>query len=248
MLTGDGPPKERGKHRCKVENQMIRRREREFKHHQMWTGAEDYYKRWDQNNTKYDEWTSPRYYEDNNKLISDVRQKKDKEELLAKRKEKLRKLLEEEEQTYQIELMVKKNLRIGADKSVKPSSDDVSTESLKDVNVELKRKDEEKRKREAELKLYHQWRLNNPIVRQFESKYRFKDLKLSWLDQQIEKRMQKENEEKAMKKFIKEQEERLKIEKKKGRSFQKRNRGEKTRAQREFREANEGTARQTTDK
>lgn len=187
MWIGDGPPKERGRHRAKVEGDIIRRRERDYKHQQMWEGALDNYRRWDKINTKYDEWTSPRYYEDNNKLIAETRKKREKEELLIKRRENLRKLLEQEEKTYEIELMVKKNLKF-AEPPAKSKADDIPIETLKDVNNELKLKEEEKRRREAELKLYHQWRNNNPIVRQFESKYRFKDLKLSWLDQQIEKK------------------------------------------------------------
>lgn len=69
MLMGDGPPKERGRHRTKVENDIISRRERDFRHQQMWTGAVDYYKHWGKINTKFEEWTSPRYYEDNNKML-----------------------------------------------------------------------------------------------------------------------------------------------------------------------------------
>ncbi|XP_050292965.1 trichoplein keratin filament-binding protein isoform X1 [Anthonomus grandis grandis] len=218
LMMSDDPPKERGRHRVKVENQMIRKREREFRHQQMWTGAESYYKRWDNINHRIDEWTSPRYYEENNKMLADMRLKRDKEELLIKRRENLKKLLEQEQNSYQIEMMVKKSLAI-KEQSPRP----VPTEVLKDVNIELKKKEEEKRKREAELKLYHQWRINNPIVRQFESKYRFKDLKLSWLDQQIEKRMQKENEEQECQKIIKEQEARIQEERLKEEQIRKEN-------------------------
>ncbi|CAG9767871.1 unnamed protein product [Ceutorhynchus assimilis] len=217
MLMGDEPPKQRGRHRTKVEGDMIRKRERDFRHQQMWTGAQDYYKRWNDVNTKFDEWTSPRYYEDNNKMISDLRQKKDKEELLEKRREKLRKQLEQEENTYQIELMVSQNLKI----QQKPFTEEIPTKLLKDVNSEIKLKENEAKKREAELKLYHQWRNNNPVVRQIESRYRWKDLKLTWLDQQIEKRMEKEREEKENKRIIKEQEERLKFEKEQEQKFEK---------------------------
>ncbi|XP_076255503.1 trichoplein keratin filament-binding protein-like isoform X2 [Rhynchophorus ferrugineus] len=211
MVMGDGPPKERGRHRTKVENDIISRRERDFRHQQMWSGAVDYYKRWDKINTKFDEWTSPRYYEDNNKMLGDIRAKRDKEELMEKRRSRLKKLLDEEEKSWEIELMVKKN----ADSTNKPQGNknrDDELEVLKEVNNELKSKEDEKRRREAELKLYHQWRKNNPIVRQYESRYKIKDLKLSWLDQQIEKKMQKEKEENDCKMFIKQQEDRMKRE------------------------------------
>ncbi|XP_066142482.1 trichoplein keratin filament-binding protein-like [Euwallacea fornicatus] len=212
QFKDDGPPKERGRHRNKVEEGIIKRREREFRHQQMWEGAQNYYKRWDKVNTKFDEWTSPRYYQDNNKMLLDLKNKRDKEELLQKRRDKLKKLFDEEESSYQVEIMVKQNLDIRENPAKLKTDVAISTDVLKDVNIGLKLKEEEKKRREAELKLYHQWRVNNPIVRQFESKYRFKDLKLSWLDQQVEKRMEKENEEKENKRLIKEQEERVKRE------------------------------------
>lgn len=211
-------PRERGKHRLRVEGEMIRRREREFSHQQMWGSAERYYKHWEKTNTKFDEWTSPRYYDDNNKLMSEIRQKREKEELLEKRREKLRKLLEEEQKSFEIELMVYKNKSlVSQNPRVKP--DDIPTDVLKEINTGIKLAEEERRRHEAETKLYHQWRKNNPIVRQYESKYRCKDMKLSWLDQQIEKRMQKEREEEEAKRVLKERDERIRKEKEKEEQF-----------------------------
>lgn len=211
-------PKERGKHRLRVESDMIRRREREFSHQQMWGGAEKYYKHWEKTNTKFDEWTSPRYYEDNNKLMSEIRQKRDKEELLEKRREKLKKLFEEEQRSFEIELMVYRNKSLVRG-SPRVKADDVPTDVLKEINAGIRLEEEERRRHEAETKLYHQWRKNNPIVRQYESKYRCKDIKLSWLDQQIEKRMQKEREEEEAKRILRERDERIRKEKEKDQQF-----------------------------
>ncbi|CAG9821384.1 unnamed protein product [Phaedon cochleariae] len=204
-------PKRRGKHRICVENDIIRRREKEFEYDQMWTGAAKYYEHWDRANARYYSWTSPRYYEDNNKQMEEIKIKRDKEELLFKRKEKLRKLLEEEQRSYEIEMMVYRNRR----SIEKPRSNmaDIPTDVLKKVNVGLKLDEEEKRRREAESKLYNQWKRNNPIVRQYEIKYATKDLKLSWLDQQIEKRMLQEKEEQENRRILKENEERLRKQK-----------------------------------
>ncbi|XP_023016713.2 trichoplein keratin filament-binding protein [Leptinotarsa decemlineata] len=213
-------PKGRGKHRIHVENDIIRRREREFNYEKMWSGTAKYFEHWDKANSKFDSWTSPRYYEDNNKLMSEIKTKRDKEEFLVKRKEKLRKLLEEEQKTYDIELMVHKNRNL-IDKPSTSKMDDIPLTVLKEVNVGLKVQEENRRRREAELKLYHQWRKNNPLVRQYEIKYGCRDLKLSWLDQQIEKRMQKEKEEEETRRILKENEEKLKIEKEKEEQFTK---------------------------
>ncbi|KAJ8958417.1 hypothetical protein NQ318_002199 [Aromia moschata] len=202
-------PKERGRHRNRVETEMIKRRDKEFAYQQMWSGTDKYFRHWDKANTRYDSWTSPRYYEDNNKLLSEIRNKREKEELLEKRREKLKKLLDEDRRTYEIELMVHKAKNI-SQQTPRSKLDEVPTDVLKQINVGLKLEEERRRRHEAETKLYHQWRKNNPIVRQYESKYRCKDLKLSWLDQQIEKQMRKEKEEEESRRILKERDERIK--------------------------------------
>lgn len=194
-------PVRRGRHRIDVENAIIRRREKQFNYEQTWASTTKYFDHWQRNNSKYEAWTSPRYYEENNKLINKTKHKRDRETLLEQRREKLKKLFEEERSTYEIELMLQKN-KAFTEKPVRTKLDEIPTDVLKDVNIELKLKEEDRRRHEAELKLYHQWRRNNPIVRQYESKYKCKDLKLSWLDQQIEKRMQKEKEEEENKKIL----------------------------------------------
>ncbi|KAJ8972451.1 hypothetical protein NQ314_000184 [Rhamnusium bicolor] len=116
--------------------------------------------------------------------------------------------------------MVHKSKNI-AKKCTRSKLDDIPTDVLKEVNVGIKLKEEDRRRHEAETKLYHQWRKNNPIVRQYESKYHCKDLKLSWLDQQIEKRMQKEKEEEDSKRILKERDERIRKEKEEEENFKK---------------------------
>lgn len=208
----------RGRHRIDVENALIRRREKQFNYDKLWNGTSQYFQHWQKSNSKFEQWTSPRYYEDNSKLIGEIKEKKQKEESLEIRREKLRKLLEEEQRSYEVELMVQKN-KTRMEKSLQTRPDDIPTEILKEVNVGIKDREEERRRYEAEMKLYHQWRINNPIVKQYESKFRSRDLKFSWLDQQIEKRMQKEKEEEENKRIIKEREEQLKREKEQEESF-----------------------------
>jgi hypothetical protein len=70
----------------------------------------------------------------------------------------------------------------------------------------LKLEEDERRRHEAELKLYHQWRSGNPVLKHYERMQKSRDLKLSWLDQQIENRMQKEREEEECRKILKERE------------------------------------------
>lgn len=182
-------------------------------HQQRWGGQVQYYKKWEKANTKYDEWTSPRYYESNNELIEKVKKKRDKEANLEKRREKLKKLLAEDEASYEIEIMLRK----AKDEQVKRQQkfEEIPTELLQGVNVALKLDEDDKRRREAELQLYHQWRNNNPLVRETERRKGAKDIKLSWLDQQIEKRMKKEKEEEDCRRILRERNKNIEEQKKK---------------------------------
>ncbi|KAJ3651055.1 hypothetical protein Zmor_017118 [Zophobas morio] len=194
-------------HRVRVENEMIKRREREFRHDQVWNNRKQYYEEWEKKNAKFDEWTSPRYHETNNKLIEETKKKREKEESLAKRRENLRKLLTEEEKLYDVELMIHKTRNATYRRA--PRSDEVPVEVLKELNRGLKLEEDDRRRHEAELKLYHQWRGSNPVLKHYERMQRGRDLKLSWLDQQIENRMRRETEEEECRKLLKEREQML---------------------------------------
>lgn len=186
-------------HRIDVENDMIKRREREFKHQSRWNGQVQYYKTFEKANNKYENWTSPRYYEENNQMIEKIRKERDKKDSNEKRREKLRKLYMEENDSYEIELMVRNR-----DKFLLPrkKSDDIPGELLKEINQGLKLEEEDRRRHQAELGLYNHWRNNNHTVRNYERILRNKDLKLSWLDQQIQKRMEREKEEEECRRIL----------------------------------------------
>ncbi|CAG9853735.1 unnamed protein product [Phyllotreta striolata] len=202
----------RGKHRIKAEEEIIRRREKETRYHELWTGTANYFDHWNKRTAKFVEWTSPRYYKENNELVSGIKAKKDKEESLTMRRQKLRKLFHEESTSFNVELMIHSSKEF--DKPIE-NNDDVPTQILKELNDQVKLEEQARRKKEAETKLFDQWRRNNPLIRQCEAKYKCKDLKLSWLDQQIEKRIQKEKEEEEARRILKENERRLELEKEK---------------------------------
>lgn len=189
------------------EKQITQRREKEQRHQETWGGLTRYYKTFETANNKYEEWTSPRYYETNNQMLLDSKRTREKAERLEERREKLKKLLQEEENSYQIELTVKNRDKLLTSRS-KP--DEIPTELLKEVNVALKIEDDDRKRHAAETALYHQWRTNNYTLREHERHLRNRDLKLSWLDQQIEKRMQKEREEEECKRILAERDERIK--------------------------------------
>jgi hypothetical protein len=77
---------------------------------------------------------------------------------LEERRQRLSALLYSETRQYEIELARQKG---------RPSSHHrIPLEELKHVNYELKRREEESQRREAELKLYHQWRTKQPSIRE----------------------------------------------------------------------------------
>lgn len=199
-------PKGRGRilHRTEIEHRISEKRQKEYMRLQHWSDVDSYYKHFENQNSKFGDWTSSRYYETQKVKMEEAKKELQKKESLEKRREKLRKLIFEEEQSYNIELTVKNR-----EKFRRPRLNEIPTELLRDVNVGLKMKEEERRQKEAELALYHQWRNNSSSVREYERNLRSKELKLSWLDQQIEKRMKKERQQEECKKMLAERDKRL---------------------------------------
>lgn len=79
-----------------------------------------------------------------------------KAQRLEERQQKLAALLYSETRQYEIELA-----RQRGNPSIHHR---MPLEELKSVNYELKRREEENQRREAELKLYHQWRMKQPSI------------------------------------------------------------------------------------
>lgn len=196
----------RSQQRINAERQIAKRREKEYNHQQTWEGRTRYYKTFGTANSKHEEWTSPRYYHNQNEMITETKRELEKSEQLEKRRDKLRKLLTEDENSHQIELTVKNRDKLLSNRR---KLEDIPTELLKDLNLGIQLEEDERRRHEAEIGLYHQWRKNNPIVRQYERSIQNREMKLSWLDQQIEKRMEKEKEEAECKRMLAERDKRL---------------------------------------
>lgn len=119
-------------HRVRMENDMIKKREKQYHYDQLWKGQKQYYEHWDKKNTKFEEWTSPRYHEENNKLIEKIKTGREHEDNLEKRRSKLRLLFAEEEKAYQVELMVHKTKNASFQRR---RIEDVPTEVLEELNL-----------------------------------------------------------------------------------------------------------------
>ncbi|XP_018336851.1 trichoplein keratin filament-binding protein-like isoform X2 [Agrilus planipennis] len=190
-----------GRRHGNFEKEFIRKREREYNHQQQWNGQVKYYEKCKNDSDHYECWTSPRYYETHSKVLDEYTKKKKKEDDLIKRREKLQKLLEEDERSYAIEMMVRTRDKYLSPRETK-KCESPATSILREVNLGIQQLEEDRRRHEAEIKLYHQWRANNPIVRHHERLRTNDDVKLSWLDQQIEKRMEVEKAEEECRKIL----------------------------------------------
>lgn len=81
-----------------------------------------------------------------------------KAERLEERQQRLSALLQSEAIQYEEEMARNDGHR--------SSHHRIPLEELKSVNYELKRREEENQRRERELKLYHQWRMKQPSIRE----------------------------------------------------------------------------------
>ncbi|XP_050677374.1 trichoplein keratin filament-binding protein-like [Leptidea sinapis] len=163
------------------------------------------------NKSKHHEcWTTEEYYEKARKEAQLLSERKIKQVQLEERRKKLELMLFQENMQYQQEL---KTL------SAKPKLyqngsylNKVPTSVLQDINHGIIEKEEQLRRQEAELKLYHAWRLRQPELRAASSHIANGKLKSAWMEQIVEKEMQKKKEEEETRKILQERDETLRKE------------------------------------
>ncbi|PSN41494.1 hypothetical protein C0J52_07206 [Blattella germanica] len=142
--------------RIRQEEALVRRRNAEWDRQQLWNGVTQYFQTWDVLSKKHNELSSPRLYQQSMDLYKKGVEDQKKMQNLEHRRQKLAALLFEESRQYDLEIVRQK---------FRPSSNRVPLEELKCANFELKRREEENQRREAELKLYHNWRTNHPVIK-----------------------------------------------------------------------------------
>lgn len=191
-----------------MEDRIARKRDEEAINRQSWQAQTKYYDTCSRDNKKYCSWTSPE--------CSASSMQKYQE--LQKSHKNSKEFEEEENQKVRLELKQKQEQEIAErEQRIKyrnrfSKHDEVQTSVLRNISNDLKAKEDAIRRVEAEKKLYQQWRLSNPYVREHEMNAREKNLKVAWLDAQIEKQMAKEKEEKEMKEYLEEREQKMKEE------------------------------------
>nr|XP_013189573.1 unnamed protein product [Amyelois transitella] len=160
------------------------------------------------NNSKHHEqWTTEGYYERANREAELLSEKKIRAAQLEERRKKLELMLFQENMQYQQELK-----KLAAQpKFFKNGSylNKVPTSTLQDINQGIVEKEEQLRRQQAELQLHHAWRLRQPELRAASSYIANGKLKSAWMQQLVEKEMQKKKEEEEARKVLQDRDEAL---------------------------------------
>ncbi|XP_046386099.1 trichoplein keratin filament-binding protein [Ischnura elegans] len=202
--------------KIRQEEIFIRRRDSEKKHRDLWNGVTNYFHSWDVKTNKFNSWASPEYFHSSEEAYNAQKKQREKKESLARRRAKLAELLEREKLEWEIELKERRTkFRFGRERRIE--ADMPGLESLLALNEQMKQRREELRRSEAKLRMHRWWTMNNPVLREFESKEKEKFVRQAWEEQVEEKRAREaekirvEREEEALRK--KQLEEEYQIEK-----------------------------------
>ncbi|XP_041972039.1 trichoplein keratin filament-binding protein [Aricia agestis] len=155
----------------------------------------------------HEQWTTKDYYEKAKKDAEQLCEQKLKAIRLEERRKKLENMLYQENLQYQEEI---KELT-SKPKLYKNGSylNQVSTSTLREINQGIIEKEQQLRKQEAELKLYHAWRMQQPEWQATKSYIASGKLKSAWTEQIIEKETQKKKEEEDTRKILQERDEQI---------------------------------------
>lgn len=170
---------------------FARKRENEHIRTQRTEAVDRYYTHWGKQTSKYENWTAPEYYKQAEDNLKKFKEKKQNEQKLNERREKLRQLFEHEKRTFEDQL---KNLQ------QRSKSRNMTTDVMEKIDQNFKKKQNEKRRLDLEAKLYGRLRHGRDDGSLFyESKSNNQVLaKLNWLDKQIEDQVNREKEEKLL--------------------------------------------------
>lgn len=194
-----------------MEDRIARKRDEEAINRQSWQAQSKYYDTCSRDNKKYCSWTSPECSASSMKKYQEIKNShKNSKEFEEEENQKVRLELkaQQEQEIAEREERIKYRNRFS-------KHDEAPISVLRNISNDLKAQQDTIRRFEAEKKLYQQWRLSNPFVREHEMNAREKNLKVAWLDAQIEKQMAKEKEEEEMKTYLEERQQKMKEEEEK---------------------------------
>lgn len=170
-------------------NIRYRQQQQEDEFRQQWEQNSRYFKTWDLHNSKQSEWTSKTSYQRSMHALYCGKMEEERRKNLEVRRERLRKLMLEEQDLLAEEL---EELRL---------SMSLRERRLREQHRDLKSAREEQRKLMAEQLLYEHWRKNNPKLREIELDLHKKHVINSWATQKEEKKQQEATERQENKQF-----------------------------------------------
>lgn len=165
----------------RIQAEYARKREVEHDRIQKSLAVNNYFEKWGKITARYENWTTDKYYEDAYKQVEESREKSLKDKRLEERRVKLKNLFQEEKLMYEDEMRRSGSRRL-------PRGRRTETRILEELNANLKTQNEERRKLEAEAKLYSQLRYGSEDATQLymNSKTDHQVLaKLNWLDRKV---------------------------------------------------------------
>ncbi|KAJ8712992.1 hypothetical protein PYW08_008296 [Mythimna loreyi] len=160
------------------------------------------------NNTRHHEqWTTEGYYEKANKEAEMLIQRRIRASQLEERRKKLELMLFQEDMQFEQELKtLAKQPKLYKNGSY---LNKVPTSALKEINQGIMAKEEQLLRHEAELRLHHAWRLKQPELRAASAYVANGKMKSAWMEQIVEKEVQKQKDEEETRKILKERDEML---------------------------------------
>lgn len=183
------------------------RRDNELRRAQELQKVANYFESNTNKSRHHEQWTTEGYYERANREAELLSQKKIRTAQLEERRKKLEQMLFQENMQYQQEL---KSLA-AQPKLYKNGSyiNKVPTSTLQEINQGIVEKEEQLRRHEAELRLHHAWRLRQPELRAATAYVNNGKLKRAWMEQIVEKELEKKKEEEEIRNVLKERDEML---------------------------------------
>ncbi|CAH0402778.1 unnamed protein product [Chilo suppressalis] len=183
------------------------RRDNELRRAEELRKIADYFEAHTNKSRHHEQWTTEGYYERANREAELLSEKKIRAAQLEERRKKLELMLFQENMQYQQELKTLAQ----QPKLYKNGSylNKVPTSTLQEINQGIVEKEEQLRRHEAELRLHHAWRLRQPELRAATSYVANGKCKSAWMEQIVEKEMQKKKEEEETRKTLQERDEML---------------------------------------
>ncbi|XP_054280670.1 trichoplein keratin filament-binding protein-like [Macrosteles quadrilineatus] len=174
-----------GRRTARQEEELhVQRRNAELRKQEHWNSVAEYFKTWDVKASKYASWTSEDYFKQSEEARVEAENKEKKKQTLDERREKLRLVLESEQKLFEDEIKTKRH----------GGASWMPLDELKGVNLELKLRSEQARRREAELIQYQRWKQEQPTLRDLERRQHLEFMKKSWIDQVKEREVLREKQ------------------------------------------------------